>query len=41
MSRKMILMLGLIREMKGNFEHHVHETRPQTYDRMVFKFLKK
>ena len=46
MSRKMIFMLlspvwGLIREMKGNFEHLVHETRPRTCGRMVFKFIKK
>ena len=46
MSRKMIFMLlspvwGLIREMKWNFEHLVHETRPRTCGRMVFKFLKK
>ena len=46
MSRKNIFMLlspvwGLIREMKGNFEHLVHENRPRTCGRMVFKFIKK
>ena len=35
------LVRGLIQEMKGNFEHLVHETRPRTCGRMVFKFLKK
>ena len=45
MSRKMIFMLlspvwGLIREMKENFEHLVHETRPRTCGRIIFKFLK-
>ena len=46
MNEKMIFMLfsimwGHIQEQTINFEHHVHETWPRTYGRVVFKFYKK
>ena len=30
-----------MREMKGNFEHLIHETRQRTCGRIIFKFYKK
>ena len=35
------LVCGLTQQMKRNFEHLVHETRPRTCGRIVLKFYKK
>ena len=35
------LVCGLTQQMKRNFEHLVHETRPRTCGRIVLKFYRK